>query len=336
MKVKYLAFSAFLFLFSDFTFGQIATIGMMSYRDDNTKPYFYFPEDVGFRLRMKEIHDKNGLLQEVIFYRDRGKPGKDAGYVKSDTIEEKQLYKNGKLYDVIVYYNARNYNGKIQSEEKFDEKGRKTEDIVYGTKITYKEAISYGSDGTSKISKYENGKIKYTQIINSDGKDLEWVNYDSTGNVRNKSVSKYEDKKYENMFYNGEGILVRKTISDHVTKFEETTDYFPSGKIERITVLDDKRNYASSENYKEDGSGDKTTFIPAKLDEIGLPGTEVYRIHIPKMYHGTDTARRISGLPTEMLIYDAGRKLSQKYGAFKALAQQGDFGLGFKVTFFVF
>ncbi|HXC05152.1 MAG TPA: hypothetical protein VNZ86_10405, partial [Bacteroidia bacterium] len=184
------------------TVKKLCTMGMMSYREDETKPYFYFPEEVGYYLRLKKNTDKNGVLTEAIFYRQR------EGGKATDTLEEKQIFQKAKLAHVFTYYNARKYDGKVNHEMKFDEQGRKTEDIHYDgwsyhTKkaCVRKEVFIYGTDGTLMRSEFENDIIVNRERKDTLDHSLEWINYDSLGNLKNRMVSQYTADQYENVLY---------------------------------------------------------------------------------------------------------------------------------------
>jgi len=299
-------------------------VAFLSAQKKTTKkvaPEQYFSES-GIPLRLEEKKDKAGKLTEKIFYRDRGK-------VKSDTINEKQLFKNGKISEVQFYTGE----GKISYLTKYNTAEKASETISYESNgaINERDVYTQGADGTTKTVSYsKDGNIKSSNITDEEGRILLNINFKADGTVSGKEVCKYDGKingckKNECLSYNENNILVGKEINDHQANRRETTHYFNSGKIESFKIEESdtygvNRHTTEMATYKEDGSCHKQIMqsfkkswgkrgggkisVPSEITEYSADG----KLTLKLIYKYDDKGNEL-----ESTQYDANGKLLSNY-----------------------
>jgi len=292
MKNKHLLLFLALFIFSSALLAQKRP-SYPKKPGKKSEPEQYYSES-GIPLRLEEKKDKNGQVIEKNFYRDRGK-------VKSDTLNEKQLFNNGKLYEARYYTGE----GKLSFVSKFDAEGKQSEIIFYEKtgEVHDRNVYTYGTNGTKKSIRYGKGDvIESSQITDEDGRILNTMEFSADGTVLRKEVCQYEGKisackKRECLKYNGDNILIYKEVFNHETKQREETKYFDSGKIKSYQLSEGA--YTASSNmlkwdiYEEDGS---------------------YRKQLMKSFKKSKSKydRGVTA-PTEVSYYSADGKLQKKY-----------------------
>ena len=263
MKSKNLFFFAFILCGPLLFFGQKKPVNM------KVKSPERFYSESGIPLRVEEKRDAKGQLTEKTFYRDRSKP-------KSDTINEKQFYTNGKLSEVLYYTGE----GKISFGTKYDSNGKESETTFYEPNgdIHSKSVYTNGADGTSKTARYgKGGVLESVETSDDENRLLQEIRY-SNGEMLSKEICQYDGKmaackKKECMSYNKSNALTRKIVYDHQTKRKEETTYFKSGKIETYNVYEDAYTKHSHPGemwiYKEDGSYNKQLMQTFKTQRGG-------------------------------------------------------------------
>jgi len=279
------------------------------------QPEQYYSES-GIPLRLEEKKDKNGQLIEKTFYRARGN-------VKSDTINEKQLFTNGKLYETQYYTGE----GKLSFLSRYDEAGALTETVFYESNGEIHEKIAYtkGVNGITKTVRYQKGDIiRSTEITDGDGRSLQSISFKEDGTISSKTACQYDGpvhacKKRECLSYNGENTLTYKEVFYNETKQREETKYFNSGKIKSYQLYEGAYSANSKmlqwDIYEEDGTYRKQVMQSFKKSKskydrgVSAPTEITYFSADGKLQKKYTHAYDDKGNTLETLSYDAGGKL---------------------------
>lgn len=315
MKNKYLLPLFLSLLLPGFISAQKRPVGTKQNTSKKALPEMYYSES-GIPLRLEEKKDKNGQVIEKTFYRDRSK-------VKSDTINEKQLFNNGKLYETQYYTGE----GKLSFLSRFDENGKAAETVFYDKsgEIDNKTTYSHGINGTTKEVRYQKGDvIRSTEITDGDGRMLTKMEFSEDGTLSRNQVCQYDGpitacKKRECLSYNSAGILTYKETFDHVTKRREDSRYFESGKMKSYELregsgLTDK--LLEMDFYEEDGSYRKQMMVTFAKSYGKRKGGSISKASEVTSYNAEGKLKSKltytyddKGNETEVMFYDGSGKL---------------------------
>ncbi len=315
MKFKTLLFFTVFCVLPALFFGQKKTEAQKKSVNIKVKaPEQYYSES-GIPLRVEEKRDTKGQLIEKIFYRHRSTP-------KSDTINEKQLYTNGKISETQYYTGA----GKLSFATKYNAEGKEAETTFYeeNGEIHDKSVYTNGGNGTSKTARYGKGGIlESLNTTDQDGRQLENISYSKDGTIRSKEVCQYDGrmescKQSECFTYNSKNTLIRKEIYSYITKRKEITSYFSSGKIESFKIYENaytgNGTVLEVTNYTEDGSYSKQTMQQFKeKDYVSSKASEINSFDATgKLLSKWVAKYDATGNTLENSVYDAGGKLYYK------------------------
>lgn len=277
----------------------------------------YYSES-GIPLRVEEKKDMNGVLTEKIFYRDRGN-------ASSDTINERQLYKNGKLAE-SQYYTG---EGKLSYAVKTSEDGKESESVFYDKDglVHEKNVTTHGTNGTKKTVSYKKGEtIRMTEISDADGRILNRIDYNDEGMITGKEICQYDGpvsacKRSECIKYRGDNSLLYKEVHDREKKRKEITRYYGSGKMQSFQVYASSASSAPEQIvqwdiYEEDGSYRRQMMQSFKKKSgtrnitVSSPTEVSYFTAEGKLKDKLNYTYDANGNELERLSYDANGKLA--------------------------